>query len=77
MLAGEVDRCLGWPAQAISYKVGERIWLEVRDQARRAAGPAFSLKEFHRQAFELGFVNLETLAAELGGSGQRSTAAFP
>ena len=34
----EVDRYLGWPGQAPSYKVGERIWLQARDDAAGAAG---------------------------------------
>ena len=38
----EVVRYLGWPAQAISYKLGERAWLAARDEARRR--PGFDLK---------------------------------
>ncbi|HEV2360883.1 MAG TPA: DUF885 domain-containing protein, partial [Acidimicrobiales bacterium] len=67
--ASEVDRYLGWPAQAISYKVGERVWLDTRDAARRRLGAAFDLKEFHRQGFELGFVGLDQLRRELGDGG--------
>ncbi|MHB1527582.1 MAG: DUF885 domain-containing protein [Candidatus Dormibacteria bacterium] len=64
--AGEVDRYLGVPAQAIAYKVGERAWLEARDEARRAWGGRFRLKEFHRRALELGCVGLGQLRWELG-----------
>jgi uncharacterized protein (DUF885 family) len=64
--ASEVDRYLGWPGQAISYKVGERAWLETREAARRRLGSGFDLKEFHRQAFELGLVGLTELRRELG-----------
>ncbi|HVB13952.1 MAG TPA: DUF885 domain-containing protein [Candidatus Dormibacteraeota bacterium] len=63
--AGEVDRYLGIPAQAISYKLGERVWLEVREEARRTWGPRFSLKEFHRQALDLGSVGLQQLREEM------------
>ena len=54
MLASEIVRYLGWPAQAISYKLGERKWLEVREAARKKAGAAFDLKKFHADALDLG-----------------------
>jgi uncharacterized protein (DUF885 family) len=57
----EVNRYLGWPGQAPSYKVGERIWLEARDQARARAGEAFDLATFHRQALDLGALGLDPL----------------
>ncbi|MGC8480119.1 MAG: DUF885 domain-containing protein [Acidimicrobiales bacterium] len=57
----EIDRYLGWPAQATSYKLGERVWLEVRDNVRRSQGAAFSLKGFHMEAFGLGMVSLSQL----------------
>ena len=53
-MRSEVDRYLGMPAQAISYKVGERVWLGARDAAKAHAGAAFDLKEFHRHALDLG-----------------------
>ena len=53
-VAFEIDRYLGRPGQAIAYKLGERVWLEAREAARRRAGPAFDLKEFHRRALDLG-----------------------
>lgn len=62
---GEVDRYLGVPAQAISYKLGERVWLEVREEARRSWGPRFNLKDFHRQALDLGSVGLQQLREEM------------
>ncbi|MGA8426105.1 MAG: DUF885 domain-containing protein [Candidatus Dormiibacterota bacterium] len=62
---GEVDRYLGIPAQAIAYKVGERVWLEVREEARRSWGPGFNLKDFHRQALDLGSVGLQQLREEM------------
>lgn len=60
-LVFEVNRYLGWPGQAPSYKVGERIWLEARDEARARKGAAFDLKEFHRQALDLGSLGLDPL----------------
>ncbi|PZC48447.1 MAG: Uncharacterized conserved protein, DUF885 familyt [Chloroflexi bacterium] len=65
MLASEVDRYLGWPGQAISYKVGERAWLRARDNARAAAGDGFVLKAFHDRALALGPMGLEQLEREM------------
>jgi len=65
-MASEVDRYLGWPGQAISYKVGERVWLECREDLRRRMGDAFDLKDFHSRALELGPMGLDQLRTELG-----------
>lgn len=64
-MASEVDRYLGLPGQAISYKVGEREWLAARADAQRAAGPAFDLKGFHARALDLGPMGLAQLRREL------------
>src|SRR5262245_46833089 len=64
-MASEVDRYLGLPGQAISYKVGERVWLGARDDARARAGSAFDLKQFHRVALDLGPMGLAQLQSEL------------
>jgi uncharacterized protein (DUF885 family) len=62
----EVKRYLGWPGQAPSYKVGERIWLEARDEAKVRRGPDFDLKAFHRAALDLGSLGLDPLTTALG-----------
>jgi len=61
----ELDRYLGWPGQAPSYKVGERIWLQARDEVRARQGDRFDLKAFHRRALDLGGLGLDPLRAEL------------
>ena len=61
----ELDRYLGWPGQAPSYKVGERIWLQARDEVRARQGDQFDLKAFHRRALDLGGLGLDPLRAEL------------
>ncbi|TFD58472.1 DUF885 domain-containing protein [Cryobacterium sp. Hh7] len=61
----EVNRYLGWPGQAPSYKVGQRIWEQLRDAAQQRQGAAFSIKEFHRAALDLGGVGLDTLRSTL------------
>jgi uncharacterized protein (DUF885 family) len=64
-MESEVVRYLGWPAQAISYKVGERYWLAAREQAKHAKGERFDLKAFHTDALNLGPMGLELLQREL------------
>jgi uncharacterized protein (DUF885 family) len=64
-VASEIDRYLGLPGQAISYKVGERVWLECRQAAKDRKGAAFDLKDFHRYALDLGDMGLDQLAREL------------
>ncbi|WP_107772126.1 DUF885 domain-containing protein [Nocardioides sediminis] len=61
----EINRYLGWPGQAPSYKVGERIWLQARDDVRERQGDDFDLKAFHRAALDLGSLGLDPLRAAL------------
>jgi uncharacterized protein (DUF885 family) len=61
----ELDRYLGWPGQAPSYKLGERLWLQLRDDAKAAAGADFDLKEFHRAALDVGSLPLDVLHSAL------------
>ena len=61
----EVDRYLGLPGQAISYKVGERVWMRAREDAKKRLGEKFSLKEFHRHALALGPMGLDPFENEL------------
>jgi uncharacterized protein (DUF885 family) len=66
----ELDRYLGWPGQAPSYKLGERLWLQLRDDAKATAtkaGNPFDLKEFHRAALDVGSVPLDVLRHALAG----------
>ncbi len=57
----EVNRYLGWPGQAIAYKVGERVILELRQQLMHRRGPSFELKEFHTRVLGSGPVGLDHL----------------
>lgn len=60
-------RYLGWPGQAASYKIGERLWLQVRDDVRQAAGDSFDVKKFHHDALLLGSLGLDTMSDVLRG----------
>ncbi len=65
-LASEVTRYLGLPGQAISYKVGERMWREAREHARSREGASFDLKAWHARALSLGPMGLAQMQRELG-----------
>ena len=58
----ELDRYLGWPGQAPSYAIGQRIWQQLRDEI---VGSGVSLKEFHRRALDLGGLPLDVLRSAL------------
>jgi uncharacterized protein (DUF885 family) len=57
----EVTRYLGWPGQAISYKVGEREILAMRETLRRQQGDTFDLREFHDRVLTPGAIGLRHL----------------
>jgi len=57
----EVTRYFGWPGQAPSYKVGQRIWEQIRDDYKARKGEVFDIKEFHKTALNLGGLGLDTL----------------
>ena len=61
MMRFELNRYLGWPGQAPSYKIGERLWLQLRDEVAHREGDAFSLKDFHRRSLDLGSVGLDVM----------------
>ncbi|WP_097259236.1 MULTISPECIES: DUF885 domain-containing protein [unclassified Streptomyces] len=61
----EIDRYLGWPGQAIGYKLGERAWLQGRDASRRRLGTSFDLWTWHTNALAQGSLGLADLADNL------------
>lgn len=71
----EVDRYIAWPAQALSYYLGERAILQARARAQSALGTRFNIRAFHDAILELGSVPLPVLAARIdrfiaeGGTG--------
>ncbi|MEW6934311.1 DUF885 domain-containing protein [Trueperella pyogenes] len=63
-LSFELNRYLGWAGQAPSYKVGHRIWKQLRADAEaraHARGEDFSLKDWHMRALQIGSVGLDVL----------------
>ena len=61
----EVTRYFGWPAQAPSYKVGQRIWEQIRDEYAARKGASYDIKEFHKTALNLGGLGLDTLRSAM------------
>ena len=57
----EVNRYFGWPGQAPSYKVGQRIWEQIRDEVKAKEGSSFDIKAFHKKALNLGGLGLDSL----------------
>jgi uncharacterized protein (DUF885 family) len=61
LAVSEVTRYLGWPGQAIAYKVGERVILGLREEVKANEGAAFDLKAFHERVLGSGPVGLDHL----------------
>jgi uncharacterized protein (DUF885 family) len=61
----ETDRYIAWPAQALTYKVGQREIERLRREISERDGDAFDLREFHDQLLGHGSLPLATLASEL------------
>jgi uncharacterized protein (DUF885 family) len=61
----EVDRYIAWPAQALSYYLGENAIREARGKAEKALGPKFNLRAFHDTVLELASVPLPVLSARI------------
>ncbi|AFM17115.1 hypothetical protein Mycch_2340 [Mycolicibacterium chubuense NBB4] len=62
----ELDRYLGWPGQAPSYAIGQRIWQQLRDEV---TARGVSLKDFHSRALDLGGLPLDVLRSAVLGRG--------
>ncbi|MEO3760372.1 DUF885 domain-containing protein [Mycobacterium sp. B14F4] len=58
----ELDRYLGWPGQAPSYAIGQRIWQQLRSDV---LARDVSIKEFHSRALDLGGLPLDVLRSAL------------
>jgi len=61
----EVDRYIAWPAQALSYYLGEDAILKARSKAEGALGGRFNLRAFHDTVLELGSVPIPVLSARI------------
>jgi uncharacterized protein (DUF885 family) len=61
----EIDRYIAWPAQALSYYLGEDAILKSRAKAEKALGDKFNIRAFHDAVLELGSVPIPVLQARV------------
>jgi uncharacterized protein (DUF885 family) len=61
----EVDRYIAWPAQALSYYLGEDAIVKSRAKAEKALGDRFNIRAFHDTVLELGSVPIPVLQARI------------
>ena len=62
-IQSETDRYIAWPAQALSYKIGQLKILELRERARKQLGPQFDIRKFHDEILNGGSMPLDLLEA--------------
>jgi len=60
-LQAEVDRYIAWPGQALSYKVGQLKFIELRERARKELGDKFDIRAFHDEMLDGGAMPLDVL----------------
>jgi len=64
-IQSETDRYIAWPAQALSYKLGQLKFRELRERARKELGPQFDLRKFHDEMLDGGTLPLDLLEARM------------
>jgi uncharacterized protein (DUF885 family) len=62
-IQSETDRYIAWPAQALSYKLGQLKFRELRERAQKALGPKFDIRSFHDEMLNGGTLPLDLLEA--------------
>ena len=62
-IQSETDRYISWPAQALSYKLGQLKFREMRERAQKELGPKFDIRNFHDEMLNGGTLPLDVLDA--------------
>jgi uncharacterized protein (DUF885 family) len=62
-IQSETDRYIAWPAQALSYKLGQLKFRELRERAQKELGPKFDIRDFHDEMLNGGVLPLDLLDA--------------
>ena len=62
-IQSETDRYIAWPAQALSYKLGQLKIRELRERAQKELGPKFDIRRFHDEMLDGGTLPLDLLDA--------------
>jgi uncharacterized protein (DUF885 family) len=77
LLQSETDRYISWPAQALSYKLGQLKFRELRDRTQKELGPKFDIRTFHDEMLSGGVLPLDMLDARTNTwiAGQKKVAA--
>ncbi|MGC2401517.1 MAG: DUF885 domain-containing protein [Acidobacteriaceae bacterium] len=63
LIQTETDRYIAWPAQALSYKLGQLKFVELRERARKELGAKFDIRAFHDEMLNGGVLPLDLLDA--------------
>jgi uncharacterized protein (DUF885 family) len=64
-IINEIDRYIGWPGQALAYKIGQMKMLELRGHAEKALGSDFDIRDFHDELLGAGAIPLDALEARM------------